>query len=48
MVRNLADEVKALRLEATALAETVDELRAILRAENAKVVNLPNPLRRAN
>ena len=44
----LADEVKALRLEITTLQETMNELKAVVRAENAKVIDLPNPIRRAN
>ena len=44
---HLADEVKGLRVEVTALEETVEQLRSIINAEKAKVIDLPN-LRRAN
>ena len=44
----LAEEVKSLRIEITALQAVIDELRAVIRAESAKVIDLPNPMRRAN
>ena len=44
----LAEEVKSLRLEITQLQETLEELRKLMKAEGAKVIDLPNPLRRAN
>jgi hypothetical protein len=37
-----------LRIEITALQAVIDELRAVIRAESTKVIDLPNPMRRAN
>jgi hypothetical protein len=44
----LAEEVRSLRIEITALQAVIDELRAVIRAESTKVIDLPNPMRRAN
>jgi hypothetical protein len=48
MHAHLADEVKALRIEVTQLKETIAELRSVIKSEKAKVIDLPNPMRRAN
>jgi hypothetical protein len=48
MRNNLADQIKELRLEVTALEGTLEELRRCLRSQDAKVIDLPNPMRRAN
>jgi hypothetical protein len=48
MHAHLAEEVKSLRIEVTALEETIEQLRSIIKSEKAKVIDLPNPLRRAN
>jgi hypothetical protein len=49
---DVAAEVKALRLEIAALQSTleqsVEQLHGMVRADKAKVIDLPNPLRRAN
>ena len=45
---HLADEVKALGIEVTQLQETIEQLRSIIKSEKAKVIDLPNPMRRAN
>ena len=49
---DIAEEVKALRVEITTLQATLDQsfeqLRSMVRADKAKVIDLPNPLRRAN
>ena len=41
-----AQEVKSLRVEVTALQETLEELRSVMKADKAKVIDMPN--RRAN
>jgi hypothetical protein len=43
---NAAQEVKSLRLEVTALQETLEESRSITKADGAKVIDLPS--RKAN
>jgi hypothetical protein len=48
MQGQLAEEVKSLRIEITALQAVIDELRAVILAESAKVIDLPNLMRRAN
>jgi nitrate/nitrite-specific signal transduction histidine kinase len=45
MKDSLAQEVKALRIEITALQETMEELRALNHSEKARVIDMP---RRAN
>ncbi|WP_027528045.1 hypothetical protein [Bradyrhizobium sp. Ec3.3] len=45
---HLAGEVKSLRIECTQLQETITELRSIIKSEKAKVIDLPNLLRKAN
>jgi predicted nucleic acid-binding Zn-ribbon protein len=44
---DLAEEARSLRIEVTALQETVEQLRSIIKSEKAKVIDLPNLLRRA-
>jgi hypothetical protein len=44
----LMEDVKAVRKEIMELRSTMDQLRSMVRAESAKVIDLPNPLRRAN
>jgi hypothetical protein len=46
MQDRLVEETKALRLEVTALQETADELRAVIKSERAKIIEMPS--RRAN
>jgi hypothetical protein len=48
MEGQLAEEVRSLRIEITALQAVIDELRAVILAESAKVIDLPNLMRRAN
>jgi uncharacterized protein YlxW (UPF0749 family) len=44
---DLAEEARSLRIEVTALQDTVEQLRSIIKSEKAKVIDLPNLLRRA-
>jgi hypothetical protein len=49
---DIADEVKGLQREIVVLKSTLDrsfeELRSVAKTDNAKVIDMPNPLRRAN
>jgi hypothetical protein len=46
--RELSDEVRQLRIELSNLESTISELRSLVKAERAKVIDLPPLLRRAN
>jgi hypothetical protein len=45
MIDKLEDEIKGLRLEVTTLTETMDELRRLMKADGAKIIDMP---RKAN
>jgi len=44
----LSEEVRKLRIELSNLETTLNELRAVIALEKARVVDLPSPLRRVN
>jgi hypothetical protein len=46
MRNDFGDQVKALRIEVKALQEMREELRSVMKADKARVIDLPN--RRAN
>jgi hypothetical protein len=48
MKNNLAEEIKALRVEIMALKETMAELKKIANSDGAKIIDLPNPRQKAN
>jgi hypothetical protein len=44
----IEDSMKARRIEIAALQQVVSELRGLINADSAKLVDIPSPLRRTN